>query len=77
MKELIVIGSVVVLVALIITGGVSYSKYIDRNKEHIYNTEEVYANECSKRGGNPTTKVGNDYSGDKSVTVQEYKCEVQ
>ena len=36
---------------------------------------EVYAIECSKRGGDPVNKTGWDYSGDKELHVEEYKCE--
>lgn len=75
MKELIAIIVGVLLVVGMIVGGVSYNTYLNRDKPHVFTPEEIFATECAKRGGNPKTEVGSDYTGDKSVEVKEYKCE--
>ena len=71
MKLFIIAASFFVVFVAVITAGISYNGYINRNKEHVYSPEEIAAIECSKRGGNPSTRVG----WDNGIHVQEYKCE--
>lgn len=75
MKTAIVVTTGVVLFFAMLFGSISYNSYVNRNKEHVYTAQEVYAIECAKRGGNPTTREGRDYSNDQNVGVQEFKCE--
>lgn len=68
--------AVLVLIGFsILVSGVCYDVYINRNKEHVYSSEEVFSMNCSKRGGNPSIENGHDYTGDKDVRIQSYKCE--
>lgn len=75
MKELLVCVIGFLLFVGILCGAISYNSYINRNKEHVYTAEEVFAIECAKRGGNPSTKTGNDYAGEQNTDTQEFKCE--
>lgn len=75
MKGAVVFTIGIVLVFAMLFGCISYTSYVNRNKEHVYTAEEVFAMECAKRGGNPVTKVGKDWEGDKSVDINEFKCE--
>ncbi len=72
MRVFVIIASFFILFTAIITAGVCYSSYVNRFKEHVYTPEEVFSNECAKRGGNPVTNVG----WKDGIHVQEYKCEV-
>lgn len=72
MRVFVTIMVFVTLLFAILVGGISYNSYLNRNKQHVYSAEELSAIECSKRGGNPITKVG----WENEIHVQEYKCEV-
>jgi len=75
MKNAVLICVTVVAVFGIIFGSISYNTYINRDKVHVYSQEEIFTMECSKRGGNPKTEIGADFSGDKRVGIKEFKCE--
>ena len=75
MKNTVVITIGLVLCVAMIIGNASYVSYVNRNKEHVYSAEELFAIECGKRGGNPSTETGSDFSGEKNVQIQQYKCE--
>ena len=73
MNRNVVIGLVAIFAMLFFT--ICYVQFMNHDKPHVYSAEEVYAIECSKRGGDPVNKTGWDYSGDKELHVEEYKCE--
>lgn len=75
MKGAVLACITVVAVFAIVFGSISYNANINRDKPHVFTAEEIFATECSKRGGNPTIKTGSDWEGDKSLNVEEYKCE--
>lgn len=75
MKETVVTAISVVLCFAIFFGTISFRAYVNRNKEHVYSASELFVIECAKRGGNPATKTGSDYEGDKSLDIKEFKCE--
>lgn len=75
-KVLIVVGASICLLAAIITAGVSYNAYTNRNRPHVFTAEEIFVTECAKRGGNPITKEGSKMSNeDGRINTQEYTCE--
>jgi hypothetical protein len=55
----------------VLVAGISYNNYLNRDKKHIYTTEEIASQECAKRGGNVVSKVG----WDNNIHIQEFKCE--
>ncbi len=73
MQKAVVIGIVTVFALFFAT--ICYVQFMNHDKPHVYSAKEVYVIECSKRGGNPVVSDGRDYSGDKDVDIQDYKCE--
>lgn len=64
--------SIMILIGVtIVMATIGYGMYINRNREHIPTAEETAIQDCIKRGGNPTSKVG----WDNEIYIQEYKCE--
>lgn len=63
----------ILLFTAIITSGICYTNYIERNKPYVYTAQEIFSNECSRKGGNVQTKEG----WDDTIYIQEYKCEVK
>lgn len=75
MKATVIVCATVVTVAAIVFGSISLNVYVTRDKVHVYTPEETFSIECSKRGGNPRMEVGNDYTGEKEISIKEFKCE--
>lgn len=75
MKGAVLVCITIVAVFAIVFGSISYNVHTNRDKPHVFTAEEIFATECSKRGGNPTIKNGKDWEGEKSLDVKEYKCE--
>ena len=73
MKEFVGAILTIIAVVAIIVGGVCYVNYVNRFKPHVYSADEIYAQQCAKKGGNPITRRGYD----DGIYVQEYKCEVK
>lgn len=65
------VAALVVIAFGILVAGIVANSYINRGKDPVPSAEEIFTSECSRRGGNPVTRVG----WDDAIHVQEYKCE--
>lgn len=61
----------IIVVAIIISGIVAIN-FINRDRVQLPTAEEIFATDCSKRGGNVKMRVG----WDNEIHINESICEV-
>ncbi len=72
MKLALLICGTVLLIVVAICSSVSINNYHNRDRPHVYSADELYIQECAKKGGNYVKKSG---TGSDGIYINEKRCE--